>query len=134
VTGDSSMAAMMESDMRRRFWVALALTVPLVVLTGSVPGIPMVVGPRAANWIGLVLPTAQVIVGDEVHLRPGDRIPVDGQLIAGETDVDESLVTGESRAVHKVAGDSLVCRGAAGAKGGIRAAAAARASSHGDGR
>ncbi len=211
--GDSAMAASMQGDMRRRFWVALALTVPLVILSGTIPGIPELVHGRAANWVGFVLatpvvwwcgwiflsgavsalgrrtldmsvliatgvlaaylasvyltvigvpatyydaaamlvtfvlfghwmemksrrgtsdalnallalvpptarvirngqdvivPTAEVVVGDSVHLLPGDRIPVDGQLVDGETDVDESLVTGESVPIHKGPGASLV--------------------------
>jgi len=54
------------------------------------------------------VPTADVVVGDMVRLRPGDRIPVDGSIVDGETDVDESLVTGESQAVRKRPGDQLV--------------------------
>src|ERR1700689_2640038 len=65
----SSLPASMEADMRRRFWVALALTVPLVVLTGSVPGVPMVVGPRAANWAGLLLATPVVWGAGWMFLR-----------------------------------------------------------------
>ena len=42
------------------------------------------------------IPTAQVVSGDVIVLRPGDRVPVDGELIEGETAVDEALVTGES--------------------------------------
>jgi Cu2+-exporting ATPase len=54
------------------------------------------------------VPTAAVVVGDALRLRPGDRIPVDGELTEGETDVDEALVTGESQPVHKRPGDLLV--------------------------
>lgn len=203
----------MEADVRRRFWVALALTVPLVLLSGTVPGVPLFIRPVTANWIGLLLatpvvwwggwmflagtvsafrrrtldmsvliatgvlaaylasvyltligypatyydaatmlvtfvlfghwmemksrrgtsdalralfalvpptarvvregqeltvPTAAVVVGDRLRLRPGDKIPVDGELVDGETDIDEALVTGESRPVHKRTGDMLV--------------------------
>lgn len=210
---DATMAASMEGDIRRRFWVALALTVPLVLLSGTVPGIPVLIRPPAANWIGFLLatpvvwwcgwmflagtvaafrrrtldmsvliatgvlaaylasvyltiinvpamyydaaamlvtfvlfghwmemksrrgttdalralfalvppsarvlrneqevsvPTAEVVVGDALRLRPGDRIPVDGELTEGETDVDEALVTGESQPIHKRPGDVVV--------------------------
>jgi Cu2+-exporting ATPase len=210
---DPGMAAAMEHDIRRRFWVALAFTVPLVLLSGTVPGIPALPAGPAANWIEFALatpvvwwcgwmflsgaitalrrrtldmsvliatgvlaaylasvyltivgvparyydaaamlvtfvlfghwmemksrrgttdalralfalvppsarvlrngqevtvPTSDVVVGDVVHLRPGDRIPVDGTLVDGDTDVDESLVTGESQPVHKGPGDDLV--------------------------
>ncbi len=210
---DPAMAKEMEADMRRRFGVALAFTIPVVVIAGHVPGLPMLVHPPLANWLGLVLstpvvwwsgwvfiagsyhalrtgkldmsvliatgvlaaylssvyltvigqptayyeaaamlvtfvlfghwmemrsrrgtsdalralfalappmarvvrngreievPTAEVVVGDELRLRPGDKIPVDGEVLVGETDVDESLITGESRAVKKRSGDGLV--------------------------
>jgi len=212
-SSDPVMLASMEADFRRRFWVALVLTVPVVLLSGSVPGVRPPVPAAVANWMGFVLatpvvwwcgwpflsgavaalrqraldmtvlistgvltaylasayltaigyaatyydaaamlvtfvlfgqwmmvksrrgtsdalralfalvpptarvvrdgqeitmPTAAVVVGDRVRLRPGDKVPVDGELIDGETDVDEALVTGESRPIHKRPGDSLI--------------------------
>ncbi len=53
----------------------------------------------------LEVPVAQVRVGDVVRIRPGERIPVDGRLIRGETSVDESMLTGESLPVTKREGD-----------------------------
>jgi Cu2+-exporting ATPase len=202
-----------EADMRHRFWVALVLTIPLVVMSGAIPGTAVLIRPPASNWVGFVLatpvvwwcgwiflsdavtalrtrnlgmpvlistgiltaylssvyltiigyrmtyydaaamlvtfvlfgqwmliksqrgttdalnallalvpptahvvengqertvPTTEVVVGDLLRIRPGDKIPVDGQLVNGDTDVDESLVTGESRPIHKTPGDSLV--------------------------
>lgn len=47
------------------------------------------------------VPTEEVKVGDLLRLRPGDKIPVDGRLTEGTTDVDEALVTGESRPVRR---------------------------------
>lgn len=210
---DPAMAKAMELDMRRRFWVALAFTIPVAVIAGHVPGLPMLVHPPLASWLGLALstpvvwwcgwifiagsyhalrtrkldmsvliatgvlaaylasvyltvvgepvafyeaatmlvtfvlfghwmemksrrgtsdalralfdlvpptarvvrngaevtlPTSAVIVGDQLRLRPGDKIPVDGSLEEGETDVDDALVTGESLPVRKRAGDALV--------------------------
>jgi Cu2+-exporting ATPase len=210
---DPRHAAAMEADMRRRFWIALAFTVPVVLLAGHLPGVPMLVHPPLANWLGLILstpvvwwcgwifiagsywalrrrrldmsvliavgvlaawlssvyltvigqptayyeaaamlvtfvlfghwmemrsrrgtsdalralfdlvpptarvvrngaevivPTSEVVVGDRLRLRPGDRIPVDGELVDGATDVDEALVTGESRPVRKGPGDAVV--------------------------
>ncbi|KRM94372.1 heavy metal translocating P-type ATPase [Lentilactobacillus senioris DSM 24302 = JCM 17472] len=52
-----------------------------------------------------------VKVGNRLTVRPGEVVPVDGQLLAGETTVDESSLTGESRPVDKLAGD-LVMSGA----------------------
>jgi P-type Cu2+ transporter len=56
----------------------------------------------------LELPTAEIVVGDLVRLRPGDEVPVDGVVKSGSTAVDESLVTGESIPVEKGPGDELV--------------------------
>lgn len=210
---DPAMAATMETDMRRRFWVALAFTIPVTLLAGHIPGVPMLVHPPLAHWLELALsipvvwwagwifisgswhalrsrkldmsvliatgvlaawvsslyltvigyptayyeaacmlvtfvlfghwmevksrrgtsdalralfdlvpptarvlrdgkevevPTSEVIVGDLLRLRPGDKIPVDGELTEGETDVDEALVTGESRSVKRQPGDPMV--------------------------
>jgi Cu2+-exporting ATPase len=210
---DPAMAKKMEADMRRRFWVALALTVPVTIIAGHLPGVPMLVHPPLAGWLGLllstpvvwwcgwifiagsywalkrrqldmsvliaagvlaayvssvyltvvgqrtafyeaaamlvtfvlfghwmemrsrrgtsdalralldlvpptarmlrngvevVIPTSEVVVGDRLRLRPGDRIPVDGTILEGSTDVDEALVTGESQSVPKGPNDGLV--------------------------
>jgi len=55
-----------------------------------------------------VVPLDQVLVGDHLRLRPGDRIPVDGNVVDGSSAVDESMVTGESIPVEKSIGDSVV--------------------------
>lgn len=54
------------------------------------------------------IPSAEIIKDDIVVVRPGDKIPVDGEVTQGESTVDESLVTGESIPVSKTAGDSVV--------------------------
>jgi Cu2+-exporting ATPase len=54
------------------------------------------------------IPTAEVIVGDVVILRPGNKIPVDGEVIEGESAIDESMLTGESMPVTKRAGDAVI--------------------------
>jgi Cu2+-exporting ATPase len=210
---DPAMAKQMEKDMARRFWIALAFTIPLVLVTGHIPGIPMLIHPPFANWVALALaspvvlwcgsiflkgsvyalsrrkldmsvliatgvlaaylssiyltiigypsayfdaaamlvtfvlfghwmemksrrgtsdalralfdlvppqarvirngaevmvPTSEVVVGDTIRLLPGEKVPVDGSLLEGETEADEALVTGESLPVHKSAGDPLV--------------------------
>ncbi|WP_158542717.1 heavy metal translocating P-type ATPase [Lujinxingia litoralis] len=50
---------------------------------------------------------AEVVLGDEIELLPGARVPVDGELLSGVTEVDESTITGEARHVRKIAGDTL---------------------------
>ena len=52
--------------------------------------------------------TAEVRVGDVLLIRPGAKVPVDAEVTEGESEVDESTVTGESLPVHKAPGDQLV--------------------------
>ncbi len=54
------------------------------------------------------VPSADVKPGDRILIRPGGRVPVDGNVIEGESHVDESIVTGESAPVHKKPGDRAV--------------------------
>jgi P-type Cu2+ transporter len=56
----------------------------------------------------LELPTAEVVVSDLLLLRPGSKIPVDAEVVEGESSVDESMVTGESLPVSKHPGDKLI--------------------------
>lgn len=54
------------------------------------------------------VPVAEVTAGDIVLVRPGERVPVDGVVVAGSSAVDESMLTGESLPVEKAAGDSVI--------------------------
>lgn len=54
------------------------------------------------------IPLEQVKVGDHLRIRPGEKIPVDGQVVSGTSSVDESMVTGEPMPVSKNAGDHLI--------------------------
>jgi len=54
------------------------------------------------------IPTSDVLVDDVVHIRPGDKIPVDGIIIEGSSDIDESMITGESVPIKKLSGDEVV--------------------------
>ena len=54
------------------------------------------------------IPIAEVQVGEVVLVRPGERIPVDGEIIDGTSAVDESMITGESIPAEKAAGDRVI--------------------------
>ncbi|PWQ97634.1 heavy metal translocating P-type ATPase [Leucothrix pacifica] len=62
---------------------------------------------------------AEVFVGDMVAVRPGERIPVDGVVMRGESELDESLLTGEPMPVLRVKGDQVVA-GAMNGEGALR--------------
>lgn len=54
------------------------------------------------------LPVEEIIVGDAVVIRPGDKLPVDGEVTEGSSAVDESMITGESIPVEKHVGDEVI--------------------------
>lgn len=54
------------------------------------------------------LPIEQVITGDTILVRPGESIPVDGEIIEGRSAIDESMITGESIPIDKVPGDTVI--------------------------
>src|SRR5438445_33209 len=56
----------------------------------------------------ILISTSQVQIGEIMILKPGDRVPVDGRIIDGETAIDESLVTGESIPVANKEGDNVI--------------------------
>ena len=66
--------------------------------------------PLASDGVGgkeITVPSAEIVHGDIVVLRPGDKVPVDGVVSEGESAIDESLVTGESLPVFKKQGDKV---------------------------
>lgn len=54
------------------------------------------------------IPIEEVVLGDIVRVRPGEKIPVDGQIIEGQSMIDESMLTGEALAVKKQSGDEVI--------------------------
>lgn len=54
------------------------------------------------------IPIAEVVLGDVILVRPGEKIPVDGEIVEGSSTIDEAMVTGESVAVKKQPGDEVI--------------------------
>ncbi len=84
----------------------------LVVRTGGPPS-------GSGTDVQIEIPVEDVAHGDVVVLRPGERVPVDGEVVAGASVVDESMLTGESVPVDKGAG-SKVFAGTVNGAGGLR--------------
>ncbi|WP_346869003.1 heavy metal translocating P-type ATPase [Clostridium sp. UBA5119] len=72
----------------------------------------MELAPKTATIIRdnkeIVVPVEEVIVGDIVLVKPGEKLPVDGEVIEGNTSIDESMLTGESIPVEKSMGSSVI--------------------------
>ncbi|MGM9981094.1 MAG: heavy metal translocating P-type ATPase [Turicibacter bilis] len=60
------------------------------------------------NGRELEVPIEEVVVGDLVLVKPGEKLPVDGEVIEGSTAIDESMLTGESIPVEKTVGSSVI--------------------------
>jgi len=60
------------------------------------------------NNAEITIPIEEVIVGDIVLVKPGEKVPVDGEIIDGSTSIDESMLTGESIPVEKIVGSSVI--------------------------
>lgn len=59
------------------------------------------------DGVEMEIPVSDLMVGDILQVRPGEKIPVDGRLLEGQSTVDESMLTGESLPVKKVSGDQV---------------------------
>ncbi len=63
---------------------------------------------RLVNGVEVEVPVDQIEAGDQLLVRPGERLPVDGIVIEGTSSVDESMLTGESLPVNKKVGDGVI--------------------------
>jgi Cu+-exporting ATPase len=54
------------------------------------------------------VPLEQIAVGDRLRVRPGDKVPIDGEILEGKSAIDESMVTGESMPIAKSAGERVI--------------------------
>lgn len=108
---------------RHTYFEAAAVVITLVLFgrwlearakrsTGSAIRALMALRPETArverNGAEVEVPVAAVALGDVVVVRPGERIPTDGRVLSGSSQVDESLLTGESLPVEKAPGDRVV--------------------------
>ena len=68
--------------------------------------------PRTARVVRgdseLEIPVSEVVVGDTVVIRPGEKLPVDGQIVEGSSAIDEAMITGEPIPVVKSTGDTVI--------------------------
>ena len=87
-----------EARARRKTSDALRKLVTLLPSTARVE--------RGGAWIDT--PLSQVVSGDTIVVRPGERVPVDGTIIEGSSDLDESMLTGEPLPVAKTVGGQVV--------------------------
>lgn len=71
------------------------------------PQVARLISKNTTEQIGIEIPVSQVRVGEWLRVLPGEKVPVDGEVISGQTLVDESLLTGEALPVQKQAGDAV---------------------------
>ena len=110
-------------ELRQVYFEAVGVIITLILLgrlletkakAGTGEAIRKLIGlqPRTARILRagseLEVPVEQVVVGDIVVIRPGEKLPVDGEVVSGSSTVDESMVTGESIPVTKSVGDSVI--------------------------
>ena len=114
---------LLPSDVREVYFEAVGVILTLILLgrliearakAGTGEAIRALVGLQARtarvirDGTEAEIPIEDVIVGDEIVIRPGEKIPVDSVVISGSSAVDESMVTGEPIPVTKHAGDTVV--------------------------
>ena len=110
-------------DARKVYFEAVGVIITLILLgrlletrakAGTGEAIRALIGlqPHTArvvrDGLDIEIPVEQVVVGDIVLVRPGEKLPVDGEVVSGTSSVDESMVTGESLPVSKGPGDDVI--------------------------
>ncbi|KJL25606.1 Copper-exporting P-type ATPase B [Microbacterium azadirachtae] len=105
------------------FWWELALLIVIMLLGHWIEMRSLAQTTSALDSLAALLPdTAERVVGDDVEavspaelrvgdvvlIRPGGRVPADATVVQGSADIDESMITGESRAVARTVGDTIV--------------------------
>jgi P-type Cu+ transporter len=94
--------------------VVLGLAIEIKAKGRTSEAIKKLIGlqPKTARVVrdgqGVDIPVEEVLVNDVVVVRPGEKIPVDGEIIEGSSAVDESMITGESLPVSKKTGDEVI--------------------------
>ncbi len=110
-------------DMREVYFEAVGVIITLILLgrlfetqakAGTGEAIRTLIGlqPRTArvsrDGAEIDIPIEEVVKGDIVVVRPGEKLPVDGEVIDGKSTVDEAMITGEPIPVSKSAGDEVI--------------------------
>ena len=111
-----------EGDMAHLYFESSAVVVTLVLLgkwletrakqqttaaIRALHGLRPVVAHLLGRNSEVDVPIGEVLVGDRLAIKPGERVPADGRLLEGETEVDESMLTGEPLPVHKTTDATL---------------------------
>ncbi|MGW6913330.1 heavy metal translocating P-type ATPase [Kitasatospora sp. NPDC054939] len=114
---------LLPSEVREVYFEAVGVILTLILLgrllearakAGTGEAIRALLGLQARtarvvrDGVEVEIPVAEVAVGDEVAVRPGERMPVDAEVLSGSSAVDESMVTGEPMPVTKRAGDTVI--------------------------
>jgi Cu+-exporting ATPase len=114
---------LLPEDVRDVYFEAVGVILTLILLgrlletrakAGTGEAIRKLIGLQAKtarvvrDAIEVQVPVAEVVPGDVVVVRPGEKIPVDGIIVSGRSSLDESMVTGESMPVTKSSGDLVI--------------------------
>jgi P-type Cu+ transporter len=115
--------AILPAGLRDVYFEAVGVIITLILLgrlfearakAGTGAAIRKLIGLQARtarvirNSTEIDIPVGDVVAGDVVIVRPGEKIPVDGEVVDGQSSVDESMVTGEPIPVTKRAGDTVI--------------------------